>query len=131
MDTRITKLAKLLTSYSCALQPGDKVLIEFTGMSCRPLIEEIIDQAYALGAVPYVNISDPRISRRLLMQAGEEQLAFKNEVDMMQMKGMEKGMGIQWKDDRIGKTYQLVLMEMDDDDEKRWREGVDCSRLEI
>ena len=47
----------------------------------------------------------------------------------MQMKGMEKGMGIQWKDDRIGKTYQLVLMEMDD--EKRWREGVDCSRLEI
>ena len=49
----------------------------------------------------------------------------------MQMKGMEKGMGVQWKDDRIGKTYQLVLMEMDDDDEDRWKEGVDCSRLDI
>ena len=49
----------------------------------------------------------------------------------MQMKGMEKGMGVQWKDDRIGKTYQLVLMEMDDDDEERWKEGVDCSRLDI
>lgn len=98
MDTRITKLAKLLTSYSCALQPGDKVLIEFTGMSCRPLIEEIIDQAYALGAVPYVNISDPRISRRLLMQAGEEQLAFKNEVDMMQMKGMDAYIAVRASD---------------------------------
>ena len=49
----------------------------------------------------------------------------------MQMTGMEKGMGVQWKDDRIGKTYQLVLMEMDDDDEDRWKEGVDCSRLDI
>lgn len=49
----------------------------------------------------------------------------------MQMKGMEKGMGVQWKDDRIGKTYQLVLMEMDDNDEDRWKEGVDCSRLDI
>ena len=80
MDTRITKLAKLLTSYSCALEPGDKVLIEFTGMSCRPLIEEIIDQAYALGAVPYVNISDPRISPSELSDVPPEKLSLANRL---------------------------------------------------
>lgn len=98
MDTRITKLAELLTSYSCELKPGEKILIEYTGQSSRPLIEELIDHAYKLGAVPFVNISDPRVTRRLLMQAGEEQLAFKNEVDMHQMKGMDAYIAVRASD---------------------------------
>ena len=28
MDTRIEKLAKVLTGYSCSLKPGEKVVIE-------------------------------------------------------------------------------------------------------
>ena len=98
MDERVSRLAKLLTGYSCRLNKGEKVLIEYTGSSCRPLIKELIKEAYALGAVPFVNISDPQITRQLLMNADEDQLAFKNEVDMMQMKGMDAYIAVRASD---------------------------------
>lgn len=98
MDERVSRLAKLLTGYSCRLNRGEKVLIEYTGSSCRPLIKELIKEAYALGAVPFVNISDPQITRQLLMNADEDQLAFKNEVDMMQMKGMDAYIAVRASD---------------------------------
>ena len=31
MDPRVKKLSELLTSYSCRLQPGEKVLIDYEG----------------------------------------------------------------------------------------------------
>lgn len=98
MDTRISKLAKLLTGYSCHLEKDERVLIEYTGSTCRPLIKEIIKEVYALGAMPFVNISDPQITRQILMQADEEQLAFQNQVDMMQMKGMDAYIAVRASD---------------------------------
>ncbi len=98
MDTRINQLAKLLTGYSCRLKPGEKVLIEYTGMAARPLIKELIKETYALGAVPFVNISDSQITRQLLLGATEEQLKYQNEIDMMQMKGMDAYIAVRGSD---------------------------------
>lgn len=98
MDARINQLAKLLTGYSCRLKPGEKVLIEYTGMAARPLVKELIKETYALGAVPFVNISDSQITRQLLIGATEEQLKFQNDVDMMQMKGMDAYIAVRGSD---------------------------------
>ena len=54
MDPRVKELSKLLTSYSCNLQKGEKVLIDYEGECCRPLVRQLIKDAYALGAKPYV-----------------------------------------------------------------------------
>ena len=58
MDSRIEKLSSVLTAYSCDLKKGEKVLIDYEGECCRPLVRQLIKDAYKLGAKPYVNHRD-------------------------------------------------------------------------
>ena len=87
MDPRVKELSKLLTSYSCDLQKGEKVLIDYEGQCCRPLVRQLIKDAYALGAKPYVNHRDSSILREVLLGADEEQIKFLNDYQLFQMKG--------------------------------------------
>lgn len=89
MDPRVKELSKLLTSYSCNLQKGEKVLIDYEGECCRPLVRQLIKDAYALGARPYVNHRDGTILREILLGADEEQIMFQNDYQLYQMQGMD------------------------------------------
>lgn len=89
MDPRIKKLSQLLTSYSCNLKPGEKVLIDYEGEETKPLIRQLIKDAYALGAKPYVNHRDSAVLREILLGADEEQIAFLDDYSLYQMKGMD------------------------------------------
>ncbi|MEG0663139.1 MAG: aminopeptidase, partial [Anaerovoracaceae bacterium] len=89
MDIRIEKLSKLLVNYSCNIQKNEKVLISYEGADCKPLIRQLIKEVYAVGGVPYVEIRDSSITREILLGATEEQIAFKNEIELAQMKGMQ------------------------------------------
>ncbi|MBR5517216.1 MAG: aminopeptidase [Firmicutes bacterium] len=89
MDPRVKELSKLLTSYSCNLQKGEKVLIDYEGECCRPLVRQLIKDAYALGAKPYVNHRDGSILREILLGADEEQIEFQNDYQLYQMQGMD------------------------------------------
>ena len=89
MDRRIRELADLLVNYSCTLQKGEKVLISYEGECCKPLIRQIIKEVYKVGAFPYVEIRDSQITREILLGCEEEQLKFKDEIDLAQMKGMD------------------------------------------
>ena len=76
MDPRVKKLSELLTSYSCRLQPGEKVLIDYEGEETKPLVRQLIKDAYKLGAKPYVNHRDSAVLREILLGADEEQIQF-------------------------------------------------------
>lgn len=89
MDFRNKKLADLLINYSCELKPGEKILIDYEGAECKPLIKELIRNTYAAGAKPFVNIIDNEINREILMHCDEEQVKFKNYYLLEQMKGMD------------------------------------------
>ncbi len=89
MDSRILRLSKLLTTYSCRLQNGEKVLIEYEGEECKPLVRQLIKDAYELGAKPYVNNRDSQILREILLNCEEEQIEFLNKTQLAQMKGMD------------------------------------------
>ena len=39
-DSRLTKLAKILVNYSCALKAGEKVLIEAKGIDITNLLKD-------------------------------------------------------------------------------------------
>ena len=64
MDQRYKKLAETLCRHSMKLNSGEHVLFD---LSCTPveMAEALIDTALEMGAYPHVEISDPRISRRL------------------------------------------------------------------
>ncbi len=89
MDPRVKELSELLTSYSCDLQEGEKVLIDYEGECCKPLVRQLIKDAYKLGAKPYVNHRDGAILREILLGADEEQIKFLDEYQLYQMKGMD------------------------------------------
>lgn len=89
MDSRIIKLSNLLTSYSCDLQKGDRVLIDYEGEATKPLVCQLIKDAYKLGAKPYVNHRDSRVLREILLECDEEQIEFLNDYQLYQMKGMD------------------------------------------
>ena len=89
MDERIKKLSHLLTTYSCSLQKGEKVLIDYEGEEAKPLVRQLIKDAYSLGARPYVNHRDSAVLREILLGADEEQMEFLNDYQLYQMKGMD------------------------------------------
>ena len=89
MDPRIKKLADLLIDYSCDVQPGEKVLIDYEGECSKNLARQLIKNVYAKGGLPYAQIRDAAITREILLECTEEQIKFKDEIDLAQMKGMQ------------------------------------------
>lgn len=73
-DPRIGRLAKQLISYSAELQPGERLLIELTGLEI-PLAKALIKEAYAVGGRPYVSIKDQELLGEQLRGANEALLA--------------------------------------------------------
>lgn len=89
MDPRDKTLADLLVDYSCEIQQGENILIDFEGMESKPLIKEIIRNVYLKGGKPYVNMIDTEITREIMMNCQEDQVKFMNDYQLMQMKGMD------------------------------------------
>ena len=89
MDPRDKKLAKLLVNYSCDIQKDEKILIDYEGAECKPLIKQIIRDVYDAGGKPFVNIRDSEVNREVLLHCDEEQVKFMNEYQLAQMKGMD------------------------------------------
>ncbi|RBW68116.1 aminopeptidase [Bacillus taeanensis] len=87
-DERITKLAGTLLSHSITLQKGERVLIKAHSVA-KPLIKELIEQTYALGAYPYVTLLDDDISRYLAMGYKREQLQIQADWDMQKYKDVD------------------------------------------
>ncbi len=88
-DPRIEKLSQLLVQYSMSIQPGEKVLIDYTGPGAKALVCPLIEDIYRAGGKPYVTHRDDNITRALLMQADEEQLQYQADQDLAFMKGMD------------------------------------------
>ena len=89
MDLRVKQLADVLVNYSCNVQKNEKVLINYEGECCKPLVKQLIKNIYARGGMPYVEMRDSSVTREILLGTTEEQMDFLNEYQLMQMKGMD------------------------------------------
>ena len=72
-DPRDIKLAQMLVNYSVRIQPGEKVLIDYTGEECVPLVKRIVREVYAAAGVPFVKCDHPinkLLEYRLIKEAG-------------------------------------------------------------
>ena len=98
MDTRIKELAHNLITYSCDLQPGEKIMIHVFGTTAYPLARQLVKEAYAAGGYPYVQIEDYRMNRELMLGCSDEQLKIRQELEMAQMKQMDAYIGIRASD---------------------------------
>lgn len=94
MDSKdIQTLAKNLVNYSTQLQKGEKVLIEGSPL-CLDLILEIIKEVYKVGAYPFVNYGESRITRELLKGTTEEHIKLMTKYMKPKMEDMDAYIGI-------------------------------------
>jgi aminopeptidase len=92
-DPRFRRLADLLVSYSCALQPGDKVLIEAIEIP-DAFVRELVRAAAAVGALPFVTVKSQVLTRELILQASEEQMRIIGAVEAERMRQMNAYLGV-------------------------------------
>lgn len=87
-DPRFDKLAKLLTSYSTQLRPGEKVLIDAIDIPVEMTVA-LVRAARACGAIPFVNVQQVQVSREVAFHAEEEHLDFAAAHELARMKKMQ------------------------------------------
>ncbi|MBE5750728.1 MAG: aminopeptidase [Clostridiales bacterium] len=92
-DQRIIKLAKGLINYSCSLKKGEKVLIEAKGIDYM-LVNALVNEAYAVGAYPFVELYDNRVNRALMMGESVERAKLRAKYDGYRMAEMDAYIGI-------------------------------------
>ena len=92
-DQRVNALAKGLSNYSCALKKGERILIEAKGIDYM-LVNALVKEAYKVGAYPFVEIYDNRVTRELLLGETEELAKLKAKYDAFRMQEMDAYIGI-------------------------------------
>ena len=87
-DPRVTKLADVLVNYSCAVKPGEKILIEAIDVPPELPIE-CVRAARASGAHPLVMLKNNMVTRSLLNAATEEQWNLIADIEKLQMENVQ------------------------------------------
>ncbi len=85
-DPRITMLARNLIRYSCDLQKGERILIDCPETE---MTKALIQEAYAVGGLPFVSLSNDEVTRTWRQQLTEEQIKLQAEWDLARMKVMD------------------------------------------
>ena len=73
IDPRAQKLAETLIHYSCALKPGEKVLIEAIDIPTW-FITLLVRTAAAAGALPFVRLKQQAVNRELMIAGTDAQM---------------------------------------------------------
>src|SRR5262245_29898409 len=84
-DPRVQKLARILVGYSCAVKPGEKVLIE--GFDVPPdAVGAVVEEVSVAGGVPLVHIRQNEVTRALLVHGKEDSWKAHGAADLALMK---------------------------------------------
>ncbi|TDF96538.1 aminopeptidase [Paenibacillus piri] len=92
-DPRLQVLAQNIVGYSLDVQPGENVLVEMIG-SEREFVVCLVEQIYAKGGNPYIQLTDPTVQSALLQSAGKAQIEHMAELDLKRMRDMQCYIGI-------------------------------------
>ncbi|MEK8131919.1 aminopeptidase [Paenibacillus filicis] len=88
-DPRLHTLARNIVQYSLDVQPGEKVLIEMSGIRDTELASSLVEEVYARGGRPFVDLIDMQVHAALLTGATQEHLEDWSNMDLERMKGMD------------------------------------------
>lgn len=87
-DPRLQILARNLVHYSVSVQPGESVLIDMVGDE-HEIVKALIEEVYAAGGQPFVQLTDPQVQRKWLSSASKEQIEKQTSFDVARMREMQ------------------------------------------
>ncbi|UKS29107.1 aminopeptidase [Paenibacillus sp. HWE-109] len=88
-DPRLQTFARNIIRYSVSLQPGENILIEMIGVKDPELAKCFIEEVYAVGGKPFIELRDPVITRSLQMKGSQEQFSQWSDFELQRMKQMD------------------------------------------
>jgi aminopeptidase len=88
-DPRLQTFAKNIIQYSVNLQPGENILIELIGVKDPELGKCLIEEAYAAGGHPFIELRDPSVTRSLQLKGTQEQFTKWSEFELVRMRAMD------------------------------------------
>jgi aminopeptidase len=109
-DLRLERLAKGIVNYSVDVQYGDRVLVSMSGTDFE-LVSCIVEEIYKLGGCAFVELSDPKVSRTLMMNASLDQIKKLAKFDGAKMNEMDCYIGIRAVDN-INETVDIPPEQM-------------------
>ena len=66
MEEKIKELSKTIITYSLRLKENETVLIKSDSIEAKPLVTELVKEAYEVGAVPMVRYTDQETNHLLM-----------------------------------------------------------------
>ena len=87
-DPRIRKLAHFLINKAVYLKKGDKILLELHGKETH-FLKALVEEAYKVGAKPFVHIFDYEVEGALIMGSDEEHMEEIASYELARMKDMD------------------------------------------
>jgi len=97
MEPNYSKLAKVLTGFSTNLQKGERVLIDAFDIP-QAMVIALVRAARELGAIPFVNLQDARISRELVNDIDAEQYETQAIWELARMQKMDAYIAVRGSD---------------------------------
>lgn len=97
MEPNYSKLAKVLTGFSTNLQKGERVLIDAFDIP-QAMVVALVRAARELGAIPFVNLQDARISRELVNDIDAEQFETQATWELSRMQKMDAYIAVRGSD---------------------------------
>ena len=92
-DPRHAALARTVIRHSTRIQPGEAVLIDAYDVD-DDLVNAVVDEAYAAGGLPLVQLRHAAVIRRHLLAGSEAQIALSAEIEMLQMQRVQAYVGL-------------------------------------
>lgn len=87
-DLRYNKLASLLCKYSVKLKKSDNVLLDMYDVP-ETMVEALLEESAKLGANPFLQLSNARVSRKLALVSSEERIKLAASLDFERIKKMQ------------------------------------------
>ncbi|WP_019533183.1 aminopeptidase [Paenibacillus ginsengihumi] len=87
-DPRLKQFARNLIRYSVDLQPGENILIEMIGLKDQELTRCLVEEAYAAGGHPFLELRDPAVTRSLMLGGSEALYRSMADIELHRMKQM-------------------------------------------
>jgi aminopeptidase len=92
-DPRYAQLAQVIARHSCAVKPGDKVLIETFDIPAE-FTAAVVAAVAGAGGQPLALTKQNRVLRELYRHASEEQMEFWGGIERRQMEGVQAYVGV-------------------------------------
>ncbi len=87
-DPRMKKLADLLVNYSCALKPGEKLLLEAIDVP-NAFTKAVVESAAQAGGSALVLLKSNEINRSLMLHGSEASWGLTADVEKLQMQNVQ------------------------------------------